>query len=400
MKKRMPVNILGNLKLVPADEIFRLASEYNRDKRTKKINGGIGVYLDDSGKFYVHKSVRSAIKFLNFFNFNYLPISGDPDFLAESLKLLIGSELSESYGDFFARQGVIGGTDGLYIWGNLIKKIVKKPKIIIGTPTWENHKKIFNFLGFEIIDYDHLDQNGDLNLKSLTAVIRKNPRVYILLQAGPTHNPTGVNLKANEWKKLAGLIGDTQGQVLFDFAYMGMGDNVIKDSYPVRLFIERNIPTTINLSFSKNMTLYQHRVGALFVKASSKYEKEIIESHLQAIFRIVNSNPAAFGEFIVKTVLQSRELRQMWFSEISEMSKSLKIRRQLFADLAGEKFKKVTLQKGLFSLLHLHPDMISKLKKDHAIYLLSNSRVNFGGISKVNIPNLAASIKKVEKDER
>lgn len=385
-------NNLSGLKLLPEDEIFRLFAEFGRDKRQVKINGAIGVYLDEKGKTFVHPSIKQAVEFLDLSNFNYLPISGDPVFLDESLKLLLGADLLEEYGDNFARQGVIGGTDGLYIWGRLIKKINKNPKIIIGQPTWENHKKIFNFLGFNIIEYQHLDNKSSLNLESLESAIVQNPGVYILLHGGSTHNPTGVNPKRQEWIRLLEIIKDRQIEVLFDHAYLGMGDSINEDNWPVRLFIERNVPCSVIISFSKNMTLYQHRVGVLLVGTKSKREKEIIESHLQYIFRIVNSNPAAFGETLVKTVLQSRELTSLWKNHLTKMVKSLKERRALFSKYAGEKYNSVKSQRGLFSLLMLKPSEIALLKDQHAIYLLSNSRLNFGGLSLTDIPRVAKTI--------
>src|SRR3989338_8784326 len=336
---------------IQQDEIFKLNTEFQRDPRKEKINGGIGIYLDERGKPYVHPVVRKAIAFLNFHNFNYLPISGDQTFLNETTHTMIGNDLFLKYNKLIAKQGVMGGTNGLYIWASLVKKIHSKPKIIIGTPTWENHQKIFAYLGFKIIAYNHLFKSQLFNINELVTALEKHPKSYILFHAGPTHNPTGINASKNQWVEIAGAIKEYKQRVIFDFAYMGLGENIDVDSFPVRHFIQKKIPTSAVVSFSKNMTLYQHRTGALFILAKSKREKNYLEENLKYLFRITNSNPSAFGELVSNTILESRELKGEWIDSLAKMVKSLDRRRDLFAKYTKGKFNFVKKGKGLFSLL-------------------------------------------------
>lgn len=381
-----------NFKTVIPDEIFDLNKEFTADGRKEKINGGIGVYLDETGNPFVLPVVRKTIKFLDSNNFNYLPIAGNPSYLEETTRLVLGNKLYEKYGDKFAKQGVMGGTNGLFVWGSLIKEVDKNPSLIISNPTWENHKKIFSYLGFKIIEYDHLGTEYNFNFPSLVKALADNPSVYLLLQGGLTHNPTGVNPNKNQWDELVAIIKNRKQRVIFDFAYLGLGENIENDCYPIRLFIKNNIPVSIIISYSKNMTLYQHRTGVLLVFTFSFKEKQLWENHLQKTFRIINSNPAAFGELIVRTILSSKELKAEWIKEIGSMVKSLNKRRVLLADNLTDKFSHIKHEKGLFSLLGLTPTQIKRLKERYAIYLLSNSRINFGGIMPENIPQLTKSI--------
>lgn len=123
------------------DEIFNLNVEFTADIRTEKINGGIGIYLDNQGKPFVIPIVKKTAQSLDFSNFNYLPINGDPIFLEESSKLVFGNNLYDKFKNQLVKQGTIGGTNGLFVWANLIKLDNPKPTIIIGNPSWENHKK-------------------------------------------------------------------------------------------------------------------------------------------------------------------------------------------------------------------------------------------------------------------
>jgi len=377
---------------IPTDEIFQLNNEFLNDKRKNKINGGIGVYLDDEGKPFVLPVVKKAITLLSYTNFNYLPINGDPVFLTESLKLILGNELYTLFQNKVAQQGVSGGTNGLFMWGSLIKQDKKRPSIILGNPTWENHKKIFSYLGFNIIPYNHITSHNEFDFESLKKILLKHTHTYILLHGGSTHNPTGTNPNKQQWKTLISLLKKNNHSVLFDFAYMGLGKSIDEDCYPIRLVIQNSIPTSIIVSYSKNMTLYQHRTGALFMLGKTEKEKTTIESHLKYLFRIINSNPPAFGELIVKTILTHQELKKEWISSLKDMTHSLYMRRKMFEEQTKGKFSYIIDQKGLFSLLNLSSTQISDLKKKYAIYLLSNSRINFGGIASNQIPKLAQAV--------
>ncbi len=377
----------------PPDEIFQLHKEFLVDPRRNKINGGIGVFLDNLGNPYVLPAVGNAIKSLTFSNFNYLPISGEPIFLEESTRLVFGSLHFLQYKEYIAKQAVVGGTNGLYIWGSTIADSESTPKIIIGSPSWENHVNVFTRLGFQIIGYNHLDNDKKFNYEGLQKTLAQNPEAYVLFHGGPTHNPTGINPSISQWVQLKNILKSSQNKVLFDFAYMGLGDSIQSDRFPVKLFTEAKIPLSVIISYSKNMSLYQHRVGAILTVCRSKKEKEIQEKYYTNVFRIVNSNPPAFGEHIAKTILLSRYLKDEWFNNIKSMVRNLRERRKVFARYAGKRFEHVTREKGLYSLLDIRKDQVLALKKDYGIYLLSNGRINFGGISLPDIQKVAESVR-------
>ena len=377
---------------IPVDEIFKLKEEFEKDPRKNKINGGIGVYLDQFGKPYVHPTVKLAIKRLPFDNFNYLPLSGSPIFLKETTRLVLGESMFNYLDPYTAKQGTVGGTNGIYMWARLIKELDKKPTVIIGHPTWENHIRMFLYFGFTIIKYPHLTKNKKFNLKNLKKKLIKYPKAYVLFQAGPCHNPTGLNPNNQEWRELAKIIKTNKQEVLFDYAYLGLGDNIDSDSFCVRHFTKNRIPTSIAVSYSKNMTLYKQRAAALLILCSSKKEKEQTEKLLQYIFRLVNTNPPAFGEEIVRAILQDRELKTKWIADLNNMLNDLNLRRELFIQHTQGKFDYLKKFRGLFGFLFLSPKQVDELKKKHAIYILSNSRINFGGIAINSISKVANAV--------
>ena len=380
------------MKKIPQDEIFTLKTEFEKDNREFKINGGIGIYLDNNGKPYVHPVVQKIIKKLNFDNFNYLPISGDPIFLDESTKLLLGNSLYIKKNRFISKQGVIGGTNGIYLYSSLIKNLNKKTQIIIGLPTWENHNKIFSNLNVKTKTYNHLTNKNEFNYEEIVKLLNKEQKSVVLFHGGSTHNPTGINPNPKQWEKLSKIIKNKGHEVFFDFAYMGLGYDIEKDCYPIRLFIKNNIITSIVISYSKNMTLYQHRTAALLIFNNSLKEKIYVDNYLKYIFRLVNSNPAAFGQIIVSEILKNNAYQKTWRKNLENMKKNINMRRDLFIKITNNKFAYLKNSKGFYGKLNLSKNQINILKEKYAIYLLSNSRINFGGITLKQIPLIAAAI--------
>lgn len=379
------------------DEIFSLKQEFEADPRPDKINGGIGVYLDNHGQPFVLPVVKQAIKLIDLSSFNYLPISGDHDFLETSTKLVLGKKLYHLLNPRIAKQGVAGGTNGLFTWALSVKQTQPHPTIIISQPTWSNHLQIFSFFGFKIIEYSHLTADNQFDFKALKSCLLDHPEAFILFQAGLTHNPTGVNPNIKEWQELAKIIKHNHNSVIFDYSYMGLGDDIPTDSYCIRLFTQKKIPISVVVSYSKNMTLYQHRSGMLFSITSSVTAKETLETNYQYLFRISVSNPPALGEFVVETIFSDKHLKSQWLKSLSAMAHSLRRRRRLFVRLVGREFNFVKHQHGLYSLLNLSVAQINLLKQHYGIYLLSNGRLNFGGLSLADIPRLAQAIKEINE---
>ena len=89
------------------------------------------------------------------------------------------------------------------------------------------------------------------------------------------HNPTGIDITAGQWEKLADIFENRRLIPFFDMAYQGFGINIKNDAFPIRLFSERELSLLAANSFSKSMSPYGERIGALniFVKM---YKKKII----------------------------------------------------------------------------------------------------------------------------
>lgn len=374
------------------DIIYLLNEEFKTDKRTNKINGSIGIYLDDDNKPYVIPVVSKVASAINFTNFNYLPIDGDSEFLDESTKLIIGDINYKKHNSKLVKQSVCGGTNGLYIWANSISLQNPKPSIIISNPTWENHLNIFQSFGFNIIQYQHLDKNNNFNFDLLVSTIKNNPNSFVLFQSGLTHNPTGTNPTNDQWQQLAKIIEKYDCEVIFDTPYAGLGINIQDDCYCIRYFLNQNIKTTINFSYSKNMTIYQHRTGILISNVNSNSQYNHLKTNYKQLFRINNSSPPGFGQNIVKIILSNTILKSQWQQSLGEIFTNVYQRRILFDKLTNNIFPNISKQSGFFSILSLSQRQIIQLKEKHAVYILPNGRINFASIPLNQIELLAKII--------
>ncbi|HEY2761890.1 MAG TPA: aminotransferase class I/II-fold pyridoxal phosphate-dependent enzyme, partial [Pirellulales bacterium] len=78
----------------PADPILGLTEAFRADPNPQKINLGVGVYQDDSGKTPVLESVRKAGErvLANLKLMSYLPIPGSPAYAASVQRMMFGAD--------------------------------------------------------------------------------------------------------------------------------------------------------------------------------------------------------------------------------------------------------------------------------------------------------------------
>jgi len=74
----------------------------------------------------------------------------------------------------------------------------------------------------------------------------------------------------------------------------------------------------------------------------------------------------------------------------------LDLRKQLAAELqrlsGSDRFGFVGQHRGMFSRLGLTPDHVEALRRDHAIYMVGDSRINIAGLNQTTVPILAKAI--------
>lgn len=373
--------MLSNLNIIPKDAIFALNQEFQNDPNPQKINLGVGIYLNDNKQAYVHPIIQQVAKQINTDNFNYNTIQGHKGFLEEATNLLYTPAQQKN----LATQAISGGTHGCAVISDLLIQN-SITNLILPIPTWGNHHKIFQ--KHNITTIPHLKSNK-VNLSTYKIALEEAPsNSAILIHGAQAHNPTGTNFSTNQLDELIEIANQNKIFIILDFAYLGLSENFQTDLTYLHKFQNQAQNLATIISFSKNATLYEHRTGLLTIKSENK---KAIESHLQRIVRQTISQPSGYGQKIMYKTLKHH--KQEWLAQLESMNLAIQERRKQFFQNSPSNFQHLSKTKGMFTLLPINKNHIESLKTQHSIYIPSNGRINFGGLSPNDIPTLTNKLK-------
>ncbi|KAG0018842.1 hypothetical protein BGZ81_010046, partial [Podila clonocystis] len=208
-----------------------------------------------------------------------------------------------------------------------------KPRVAISTPSWENHRAIFEAVGFEVIDYPYYDaKNHCVDIEGLIRAFESYaPGTLVLLHAC-CHNPTGVDLSKEQWLRIISTLQARQLVPFLDMAYQGFSADLDTDAQAIRLCAEAGLPTWVANSFSKTFSLYGERVGALSIVTNSPDEAARVLSQVKQVIRSNYSNPPTHGAALVSRILTTPALRTLWEEELTEMRERIHSMRHALVD--------------------------------------------------------------------
>jgi len=380
----------------PPDVIFEATRRYKRDPATKKVNGGIGVYKGPDGETPAFSAVVKAEARFKIPKPGYLPILGYPEFNRQVPELVFGpdSELVGA-GKVIAVQAA-GGTGSLRLGADFLRRTVGIEDIAVSDPTWANHRNIFNQAGLRASEYPYYDsKSGKLAFEEMKGSISRLPDGSVVLLHACCHNPTGVDPTQEQWRELAQIFKEQKLVPFFDFAYQGFGKGVEQDATAVRIFFEEfGLQGLIAYSFSKSMSLYERRTGALMLVGDGSEGFNNSKGHLEQIVRGTNSNPPADGARIASAVLEDPALREEWLEELeSDRLRIESMREKLVSGLKerGHDLSVIAEQNGMFSYTGLTPDEVKLLEAKH-IYILPDGRLCVAALTEENINYVIDSI--------
>src|SRR6267142_1680404 len=391
-------SLLAQVPMAPSDPILGITEAFNADKNPKKVNLGVGVYTDDSGKVPLLECVRRAeserLKAAP--PRNYLPIDGLAAYDRAVQQLVFGSENKNA-----VTVQALGGTGGLQIGADFLKRITPQSEVWISEPSWENHRQLFEAAGFTVRNYPYYDpRTHGLDFPGMRSALNALPAGAIVVLHACCHNPTGVDLSAENWAEVLGIV-QRRGLVPFlDLAYQGFGDGLDADAHAARLFAGAMTPVFLSSSFSKSFSLYGERVGAFSVVSASAEEASRVLSQLKRVVRGNYSNPPTHGGQIVASVLASPQLRSLWDRELGAMRERIKaMRKQLVekihARAPGADFSFVLAQRGMFSYSGLSKAQVQRLRAEYSIYAIDTGRICVAALNSKNIDYVADAIAKV-----
>ncbi|MEO8297414.1 MAG: amino acid aminotransferase [Burkholderiales bacterium] len=394
------MSLFSAVEMAPRDPILGLNEQFNADPNPKKVNLGVGVYYDAAGKLPLLKCVAAAEKQMLEAPKarGYLPIDGIAAYDQAVQSLVFGVDSAVVRGGRVATVQAIGGTGGLKLGADFLRKLKPGAKVLISDPSWENHRALFNNAGFEVGTYPYYDaERKGVAFEAMLAALNAAAADTIVVLHACCHNPTGYDISPAQWAQVVTAV-KARGLVAFlDMAYQGFGDGIAEDGAVVKQFVDAGLDIFVATSFSKSFSLYGERVGALSVVCGSKDEAARVLSQLKIVIRTNYSNPPTHGAQIVASVLGTPALRQLWEQELGEMRVRIKQMRGLLVEklkAVGVKgdLSFINTQKGMFSYSGLNKDQMQRLRAEFGIYGVDTGRICVAVLNEANVDYVAKAI--------
>jgi len=382
------------------DPILSLNEDFQRDPRPDKVNLSIGIYFDDAGRIPVLPCVREAESQMLAEGGAkpYLPIEGDPAARAAVQRLLFGAEHEAVKSGRIVTLQTIGSSGGLKVGADFIRRWLPGSEVWVSDPTWDNHRAMFEGAGIAVHRYPYYDAaTGGVRFGAMLDTLRTLPPKSVVLLHACCHNPTGVDLSRAQWQELMPLLRERSLLPYLDLAYQGYGDGIADDAYAARALAEAGLPFFIANSFSKSMSVYGERAGALSVVCASATEAELVLGQLKATVRRNYSSPGIHAAGIVARVLGQPALRSAWEADVAAMrERILAMRRSLHAVLSakvpGRDFGYFLSQRGMFSYTGLSAEQVDRLREQYGVYLIRSGRICIAGLNQGNVERTAVAM--------
>ena len=397
------MSLFSAVEMAPRDPILGLNEQFAADQNPAKVNLGVGVYFDENGKLPLLACVQAAEKALMDAHKprGYLPIDGIAAYDNAVKKLVFGADSDVVKQGRVATVQALGGTGGLKIGADCLKKLNPSAKVLISDPSWENHRALFTQAGFEVSTYRYYDSGKrGVDFDGMLADLKAAAPGTIVVLHACCHNPTGYDITPADWDRVIEVVKAGKLTPFLDLAYQGFAEGIAEDGAVVGKFVAAGLEVFVSTSFSKSFSLYGERVGALSVLCTDKDEAARVLSQLKIMIRTNYSNPPTHGGAVVAQVLGDATLRALWEKELGEMRVRIKAMRQKLVDglkAAGVKQDMgfITTQIGMFSYSGLSKDQMVRLRNEFGVYGTDTGRMCVAALNSKNIDYVCQAIAKV-----
>ncbi|MGO1296394.1 MAG: aromatic amino acid transaminase [Vibrio sp.] len=382
------------------DTIISLSAAYQVDPRTEKVDLGIGVYKNSQGQTPIMHAISAAQSRVTAEQTTkaYVGIAGCERFNQSMTDLILPQASVQSRTATIQTPGASGG---LRMFADLIKFVQPDATVWLSNPSYVNHAPIMEAAGLKVKYYAYFDaETKTVDKAALLADLAKVEAKDVVLLHGCCHNPTGADMDLETWHAVTQLAQQQGFTPFVDAAYIGFGDSFEQDSAGLRYMAEHVDEMMLTVSCSKNFGLYRERTGAAMVIAKTAEHAANAKGKLLNLARSSYTMPPDHGAALVRTVLQDDELTASWMTELSEMQhRLLSLRQSLCKELRNKlntsQFDFIEQHKGMFSVLGLTPEQMTRLREEFAIYGVTDGRINIAGLTEDAIPYVADSIIKV-----
>ena len=382
------------------DPILSLVETFLQDPRPNKVNLGIGLYYDEDGRIPlldVVKRTEIALAAAGLTR-SYLPMEGLAAYRETVQRLVFGADRAAARDKRIVTVQTIGGSGALKVGADLLKRYFPDSGIWVSDPTWDNHRSMFDGAGIAVHDYPYYDpKSGGVRFAEMLATLSSLPERSIVLLHPCCHNPTGVDLSQDQWRELFPVLIKKRLIPFFDMAYQGYGDGIDEDAWAVRALADAGGNFFVGNSFSKSLSLYGERCGALSVVCPDQAQADLLLGQLKFTVRRNYSSPPTHGGLIVSRILGDAASTGEWHAEVAKMRERIKAMRRslhevISARLPGRDFGYFLNQRGMFSYTGLSPAQVDTLREKHAVYLVNSGRICVAGLNMKNVAYVAEAM--------
>ena len=392
--------MFSHLEPYAGDPILSLNEAFQKDPRSDKVNLSIGIYFDDAGRIPVLDCVKQAEARLLAESGPkpYLPIEGSAPMRQAVQGLLFGAGHEVLASRRVATLQTVGSSGGLKVAADFMHRWFPATEVWVSDPTWDNHRAMFEGAGLKVHTYPYYDAGtGGLKFDALLQALRALPHGSLVLLHACCHNPTGVDLTQAQWRALIPLLHERALLPFLDLAYQGYGDGIEEDAWALRELASSGLRFWVANSFSKSMSLYGERAGALSLVCADADEAELVLGQLKATVRRNYSSPGLHAAGIVSLVLTDPALRASWHADVAAMrERILAMRRSLHAVLSAKRterdFGYFLSQRGMFSYTGLSGAQVDRLREEFGVYLVRSGRICVAGLNTGNVERTAAAL--------
>ncbi|MCV6600753.1 MAG: aromatic amino acid transaminase [Cohaesibacter sp.] len=389
--------MLETLQQPKPDKNLSLSAEFARCAIPGKLNLGIGVFRDNAGNTPIFASIKDAEreKLKTEKTKVYVSPEGDPVFLDHILDLLLGSEIEKNR---FGRVQSVGGAGALTLIARVLFDANPNATVYLPDLTWVNHVALFEMTGFKAAFYPYYNhQNASIRFEELIATVENAKSNDIFLVHGCCHNPTGTDLKKEQWRQLVSVFLSKGILPIVDIAYQGFGNGLEEDAWATRYIAKMMPEAAFAYSCSKNFGIYRDRVGLAAFLSKTEKEAKVAQAQLGLSARNLYSMPPNHGSALVRSVLADQGLKTAWAHELNEMRvKVQSLRKNLASALRlhidAPTFDFLETQIGMFSLLPLSAVVIEALRREKGFFLVGDGRINMAGLTHDVMDNFAKAI--------
>jgi aromatic-amino-acid transaminase len=393
-------SLLSAIELAPRDPILGVTDAFNADRNVQKVNLGVGVYCDDNGRIPLLECVKRAEREIvaNAAPRGYLPIDGIAAYDQAVQAMLFGPDSEITALARGVTVQTLGGTGGLKVGADFLRKFAPGAQVWISDPSWENHRALFEGAGFVVNQYPYYaPATRGLDFDGMRRALESLPAGAIVVLHACCHNPTGVDPTSAQWTTILDIVRSRALIPFLDIAYQGFAEGIDADAAVVRCFATTPGPLFVANSFSKSFSLYGERIGALSVVAADKNEAARALSQLKRVVRANYSTPPTHGAEIVAMVLGNTDLRALWESELGGMRERIREMRKALAEKLAERaprenFGYVLAQRGMFSYTGLSAAQVARLREEFSVYAVDTGRICVAALNSRNVEHVADAI--------